>query len=109
MSNHEDDQDEPEMDINDEHGAICRGLADQVSDFAEFISRRVGMGPAAMVTAMTVALVETVLHYSPPGQENESMKRLVLCIHEAHKNTMESAMAEALEDAAQAKARGRMQ
>jgi hypothetical protein len=108
MSNHEDDESE-QMREHEEAAMVCRGLADQMGEFCEFITRRAGLGPAGMVTAMTVALVETTLHYSKIGQENESLENLVKGLREAHRNAMESEVAEAVEDAAQAKARGRMQ
>ena len=108
MSNHEDDESE-QMREHEEAAMVCRGLADQINDFCEFITRRTGLGPAGMVTAMTVALVETTLHYSKNGQENESLENLVKGLREAHRNAMESEVAEAVEDAAQARARGWMQ
>lgn len=93
----------------EDRAAVCRGLADQLGEFAEFISRRAGMGPAGMMVATTATLLEMHLNYCPPGREQESLERLITTIREHHHTMMiEEEAAQAVE-LAEARRKGQLQ
>lgn len=93
----------------EDRAAVCRDLADQIGDFAEFISRRAGIGPAVMMIATATTMLEQHLNYCPRGREQESLERLITTIREHHHTMMmEDEAAQAVE-VAEARRKGQMQ
>ena len=90
--------------------AICRGLADQIGDFADFITRRAGMEPVDLLISMTTAVLELNKRYAKAGKEMESFENLIAGMRSMQEHLMLEEDAEkAMEEAAEARERGAMQ
>ena len=93
-----------------ERMAICRALADQIGDFADFITRRAGMEPVDLLISLTTATLELNKRYAKPGKEMESFENLISGMRSMQEHLLlEEDAAEAMEEAAQARERGAMQ
>ena len=99
--------------MDDEHRermAVCRALADQIGDFADFITRRAGMEPVDLLISLTTATLELNKRYAKPGKEMESFENLISGMRSMHEHLMlEEDAAQAMEEAAEARERGNMQ
>jgi len=90
--------------------AVCRALADQIGDFADFITRRAGMEPVDMLISITTAVLELNKRYSKPGKEMESLENIISGMRSMQEHLMlEEDAAQAMEEAAEARERGAMQ
>lgn len=90
--------------------AVCRALADQIGDFADFITRRAGMEPVDLLISLTTAMLELNKRYSKAGKEMESFENLINGMRSMQEHLMlEDAAEQAMEEAAEARERGAMQ
>lgn len=103
MGEHMDDDHKQRM-------AICRALADQIGDFADFITRRAGLEPVDLLISLTTAMLELNKRYSKAGKEMESFENLINGMRSMQEHLMlEDDAAQAMEEAAEARERGAMQ
>lgn len=103
-------QDEKDM----ERMAMCRALSEAILGFAAFATKQAGGDPVEMMVSLSIALIEANNQYAKDGKEEESFDTMIEGLIAMHRHMMDAtdeeiAMAEAMEEAFQAKMKGVVQ
>lgn len=100
-------------DAQDRWVGLTRHMASIISDFSEFLALKNEAGGDALVASIATALVEMSFKHSNVGKEAEAIEHTIEAMRLMHKELADGDAAEeqkeAMEEAKEAKARGRVQ
>jgi hypothetical protein len=101
----EDDMEE----MNEETVVVVRHMADAIQGFSEFMAVKNHASPGLLVASIALALVNFSFEHANPGQHQGAIERAIKGIRIMHDDLMGQRQDEAIAEAEEAKAKGRVQ